>query len=42
MTPDEAVANSVYAQYDGYLSEKRGPQDSRTPSYVALRLAIDN
>ena len=42
MTPDEALASSVYAQYDGYLSEKGVPPDSRTSTYVALSLAIDN
>ena len=42
MTPDEAVTNSVYAQYDGYLNENGVPAESRTATYVALRLAVDN
>jgi glucose-6-phosphate 1-dehydrogenase len=52
MTPDEAAAASVQGQYDagwvegenviGYRQEDGVAADSRTDTYVALRLAVDN
>lgn len=40
---DAAWAESVvFGQYDGYRSEKDVAQDSRTPTFAALRLSIDN
>ena len=33
---------AVHAQYDGYLEEKGVPPGSRTPTYAAVRLDIDN
>lgn len=35
-------AGTVVAQYDGYLNEDRVAAGSRTPTYAALRLFIDN
>lgn len=32
----------VRAQYDGYRDENGVPNDSRTPTYVAMKLLIDN
>jgi glucose-6-phosphate 1-dehydrogenase len=50
--PDEVDEMSIRAQYSagtsggqevpGYLDEKDVPPDSSTPSYVALRLEVDN
>ena len=37
-----ALQDIVYGQYDGYLQEKGVAADSRTPTYAALRLYIDN
>ena len=52
MTPEEVRANTVRAQYTkghvggesvlGYLEEKGVSPDSKTDSYVALKLEIDN
>jgi glucose-6-phosphate 1-dehydrogenase len=52
MTPEEVRANTVRAQYTkghvggesvlGYLEEKGVAPDSKTDSYVALKLEIDN
>jgi len=52
MTPEEVRANTVRAQYTkgtvggesalGYLEEKGVTPDSKTDSYVALKLEIDN
>jgi glucose-6-phosphate 1-dehydrogenase len=52
MTPEEVRANTVRAQYTngvvngepvvGYLNEKGVSSDSKTDSYVALKLEIDN
>jgi glucose-6-phosphate 1-dehydrogenase len=39
---DEALRNSVHAQYRGYLNEQDVKPDSTTPTYAALRLSIDN
>jgi glucose-6-phosphate 1-dehydrogenase len=41
-TPEEARQRVVVGQYDGYLSEKGVSPDSRTPTYAALELAVDN
>jgi glucose-6-phosphate 1-dehydrogenase len=40
--PQEAACHTVYAQYRGYRNEKGVTQDSRTPTFAALRLYIDN
>ena len=40
-TPEEAVANAVAAQYDGYLNEPDVPSGSRTPTYTAMRLFVE-
>ena len=40
-TPEEAVANAVAAQYDGYLNEPDVPTGSRTPTYTAMRLFVE-
>ena len=39
---EEAAANAVAGQYEGYLSERGVATDSMTPSYAALRLYLDN
>ena len=39
---DEARKQLVLGQYDGYLQEKNVPADSRTPTYAAMQLFIDN
>jgi len=39
---DSALETAVHAQYDGYLEEKGVPSDSRTPTYAAVRMDIDN
>jgi glucose-6-phosphate 1-dehydrogenase len=41
-TADEARAQIVSGQYRGYRSEKGVAPDSRTPTYAAVRLNIDN
>jgi glucose-6-phosphate 1-dehydrogenase len=33
---------AVHAQYDGYLEEKGVPSGSRTPTYAAVRMDIEN
>ena len=38
----DASLRAVHGQYDGYLDEPGVPPDSRTPTYAALRLDIDN
>jgi glucose-6-phosphate 1-dehydrogenase len=40
-TPEEAVKNSVSAQYEGYLDEPNITPNSTTPSYATLRLYVD-
>lgn len=42
MFPDKILANSVLGQYNGYRNEYRVAPDSRTATYAALRLFIDN
>jgi len=34
--------DGIYGQYEGYRSEPRVAADSNTPTYIALRLFIDN
>ena len=41
-SPDEVAANAVRGQYMGYLKEKGVAPDSTTPTYVAMRLYVDN
>ncbi len=41
-TAAEVEENVVAAQYAGYRSSEGVAKDSRTPTYVALKLAIDN
>ena len=41
-TPEVAMQNAVLGQYRGYLEEKGVGPGSATPTYVALRLYIDN
>jgi glucose-6-phosphate 1-dehydrogenase len=39
---DEAKENIVFGQYAGYRSEKGVARDSRTPTFAAVQLAVDN
>jgi glucose-6-phosphate 1-dehydrogenase len=39
---EEFAQNAVMGQYDGYLAERGVPPGSRTPTYAAIRLFIDN
>ena len=41
-SPEEYAKNAVAGQYDGYLQEKGVAEGSRTPTYAAMRLFIDN
>src|SRR5262249_21589242 len=41
-TPEEAAAQVVGAQYEGYRKEKGVAPNSKTPTYAALRLYVDN
>ncbi len=40
--PDEAVQHVVYGQYAGYRHEKGVAPDSRTPTFAAVELSVDN
>jgi glucose-6-phosphate 1-dehydrogenase len=40
--PEEACQNVVTGQYAGYRSEKGVAKDSRTPTFAAVELGIDN
>ncbi len=40
--PEQVVRDTVRAQYTGYRAEPGVAPDSRTPTYAALRMAIDN
>ena len=40
--PHQAPQHAVLGQYDGYLNEPGVPPNSRTATYAALRLDIDN
>jgi glucose-6-phosphate 1-dehydrogenase len=42
MKEDSIRQHSVLAQYDGYLQTEGVAESSRTPTYAALRLFIDN
>jgi glucose-6-phosphate 1-dehydrogenase len=42
MTADDVAKDVVAAQYRGYRSAEGVAKDSRTPTYVALKLMIDN
>jgi glucose-6-phosphate 1-dehydrogenase len=42
MTAAQVAENTVRAQYAGYLSEHDVKPDSKTPTYAALRLFINN
>ena len=42
ITPASATQTAVHAQYDGYLDEPNVPPGSRTPTYAAIRIDIDN
>ena len=42
ISAQDAPLYAVQGQYDGYLDEPGVPHDSRTATYVALRLDIDN
>src|SRR5262249_43664886 len=39
---EEALEHIVPGQYEGYRQEKDVPADSRTPTYAAIQLEIDN
>ncbi|MDA0797908.1 MAG: glucose-6-phosphate dehydrogenase [Chloroflexi bacterium] len=39
---DEFALNATMGQYDGYLAERGVTPGSRTPTYAAIRLLIDN
>ena len=41
-TPDEALDHLAVGQYSGYLDEPGVPKDSRTPTYAAIRLQVEN
>ena len=42
ISPQDAQTYAVQGQYDGYLGEPGVPPDSRTATYAALRVDIDN
>ena len=42
VTPESALEIAVHAQYEGYLEEKGVPADSRTPTYAAVRMDVEN
>ncbi len=42
ITPASAAEIAVHAQYDGYLDESGVPAGSRSPTYAAMRLDVDN
>ncbi len=42
LTPEQARQAMVLGQYDGYLNEKGVAPDSRTPTYAAIELRIEN
>jgi glucose-6-phosphate 1-dehydrogenase len=41
-SPEEARASLAVGQYAGYLKEKDVPADSRTPTYAACKLSVEN
>jgi glucose-6-phosphate 1-dehydrogenase len=42
LKPEAACQNVVLGQYAGYRSEPKVPADSKTPTFAAIRLQIDN
>ena len=42
ISPQDAPGIAVRGQYDGYLDEPGVPTDSRTATYAAMRLDVDN
>jgi glucose-6-phosphate 1-dehydrogenase len=42
VTEAQIPRDVVFGQYDGYLREKGVAADSRTPTYVAMKVLIDN
>jgi glucose-6-phosphate 1-dehydrogenase len=42
MTADEVAANTVRAQYRGYVQESDVPADSQTATFAAMKLSIQN
>ena len=42
VSAQDAPVRGVQGQYDGYLDEPGVPPDSRTATYAALRLDVDN
>lgn len=42
LTPDEAARHLVTGQYTGYLTEKGVAPESRTPTFAALQLTVNN
>ncbi|MCH8989436.1 MAG: glucose-6-phosphate dehydrogenase [Chloroflexi bacterium] len=42
ITPASAAEIAIHAQYDGYLDEPGVPAGSRSPTYAAMRLDVDN
>lgn len=42
MKEEEVMRRTVLAQYEGYRDEEGVAEDSRTPTYAAVRLQIDN
>lgn len=41
-TPEEALANMVVGQYQNYRDEPDVPKTSRTPTYAAIKLLLEN
>ncbi len=41
-TPEEAKRSAVVGQYAGYLGEPGVPAESKTPTFAAIKLNIDN
>ena len=41
-TPGSAMSQVVVGQYDGYHKEKGVPADSKTPTYAAVKLTVEN
>ena len=41
-TVEEARTNSAFGQYAGYLKETNVKPDSRTPTYAAVKLVVEN
>jgi glucose-6-phosphate 1-dehydrogenase len=42
ITPPDVAQNTIRGQYDGYLSSKDVPPDSRTATFAAIKLSVDN